>query len=77
VRIAAVAALRGYGDQETREALLEAFVSDEEDSVRVRIAIAELFADLEWEIRGHRPGVARVLPDGFRASSPGRIVRAG
>jgi len=77
VRIAAVAALRGYADPDTREPLLEAFVSDEEDSVRVRIAIAELFADLEWEIRGHRPGVERVLPDGFRVSSRGRIVRAG
>ena len=77
VRIAAVAALRGYADPATREALLEAFASDEEDSVRVRIAISELFADLEWEIRGHRPGVERVLPDGFRVSSRGRILRAG
>ncbi len=77
VRIAAVAALRTYADPGTREALLEAFVSGEEDSVRVRIAIAELFADLEWEIRGHRPGVERVLPDGFRVSSRGRILRAG
>ena len=77
VRIAAVAALREYAEPDTREALLEAFVSEEEDSVRVRIAIAELFADLEWEIRGHRPGVERVLPDGFRVSSRGRIVRAG
>ena len=77
VRIAAVSALRGYADPATREALLEAFASDEEDSVRVRIAIAELFADLEWEIRGHRPAVERVLPDGFRVSSRGRILRAG
>ena len=77
VRIAAVAALRGYEDAATREPLLEAFVSEEEDSVRVRIAIAELFADLEWEIRGHRPGVERVLPEGFRVSSRGRILRAG
>ena len=77
VRIAAVAALRVYREPATREALLEAFVSDEEDSARVRIAIAELFADLEWEIRGHRPGVERVLPDGFRVSSRGRILRAG
>lgn len=77
VRIAAVAALRAYADPATREALLEAFVADEEDSVRVRIAIAELLADLEWEVRGHRPGVERVLPDGFRVSSRGRILRAG
>lgn len=77
VRIAAVAALRAYRDPATREALLEAFVSEEEDSVRVRIAIAELFSDFEWEIRGHRPGVERVLPEGFRISSRGRILRAG
>ena len=77
VRIAAVAALRTYAEPATRDALLEALVSDEEDSVRVRIAISELFADLEWEIRGHRPGVERVLPDGFRVSSRGRILRAG
>ena len=77
VRIAAVAALHGYRDPATREELLEAFVSEEEDSVRVRIAIAELFADLEWEVRGHRPAVERVLPDGFRVSSRGRILRAG
>ena len=77
VRIGAVAALRVYRDPSTREALLEAFVSEEEDSARVRIAIAELFADLEWEIRGHRPAVERVLPEGFRVSSRGRILRAG
>ena len=77
VRIAAVAALRTYAEPTTRDALLEALVSDEEDSVRVRIAISELLADLEWEIRGHRPGVERVLPDGFRVSSRGRILRAG
>lgn len=77
VRIAAVAALRTYGDAATREPLLEAFVSEEEDSVRVRIAIAEVFADLEWEVRGRRPAVERVLPEGFRVSSRGRILRAG
>lgn len=77
VRIAAVQALRTYRDAATREALLEALVSEEEDSVRVRIAIAGLFADFEWEVRGHRPGVERVLPEGFRVSSRGRILRAG
>ena len=77
VRIAAVQALRTYQDPATREALLEALVSEEEDSVRVRIAIAGLFADFEWEVRGHRPGVERVLPEGFRVSSRGRILRAG
>ncbi len=76
VRIAAVRALGEHRDPATREALLRALTSEEEDSVRVRIAIAGLFADLGWEIRGHRPGVARVLPPGFRITSRGRLLRA-
>ncbi len=76
VRIAAVQALRDHADPETREPLLAAFVSDEEDSMRVRIAIAGLFADLRWDIRGRRPAVERVLPEGFRITSRGRIIRA-
>ena len=76
VRIAAVQALRAHRDPATREALLEALVSEDEDSARVRIAIAGLFADFEWEIRGRRPAVERVLPEGFRVTSRGRIVHA-
>ena len=77
VRIAAVAVLRHYQDPATRDDLLEALVSEEEDSARVRIAISDLFVETEWEVRGHRPAVERVLPDGFRISSRGRILRAG
>lgn len=76
VRIAAVSTLRAHRDPETREALLAALVSEEEDSARVRIAIAGLLADLEWEVRGHRAAASRVLPPGFRVTSKGRIVRA-
>ena len=76
VRIAAVRGLRAHRDPDTREALLQGLCSGEEDSVRVRIAIAGLLADLGWELRGHRRGVARVLPEGFRITSRGRIVRA-
>ena len=75
VRMAAVQALGRYRDPEVREIALEALASDEEDSVRVRIALAGLFADLEWEIRGRRPAVERLLPPGFRVTSRGRILR--
>ncbi len=75
VRMAAVQALGEYRDPEAREIALEALASDEEDSVRVRIALAGLFADLEWEIRGRRPAVERLLPPGFRVTSRGRILR--
>ena len=76
VRIAAIRALREHRDPATREALLAQLASDEEDSARVRIAISGLLADFEWEVRGHRPAVERVLPEGFRVTSRGRIVRA-
>lgn len=75
VRIAAVRALGGKRDPAVREALLRALVSEEEDSARVRIAIAEVFADLEWEVRGFRPAVERVLPEGFRVTSRGLLIR--
>lgn len=75
VRMAAVQALGLYRDPASRPAALQALASDEEDSVRVRIALAGLFADLEWEIRGKRPAVERLLPPGFRVTSKGRILR--
>lgn len=75
VRIAAVRALAEKRDPTVREALLRALVSDEEDSARVRIAIAGVFADLGWEVRGFRPAVERVLPEGFRVTSRGLLIR--
>ncbi len=75
VRLAVVRALREARDEATREALLLALVAEEEDSLRVRIEIAGLFADFGWEIRGRRPAVEKVLPDGFRITSKGRIVK--
>lgn len=75
VRLAAVRALGQQADPASRAPLLRAMVSDEEDSLRVRIGIAGLLADLGWEVRGRRPAVERVLPDGFRITSKGRILR--
>ncbi len=77
VRIAAVAALGVHRDPGGREPLLQRFAAEEEDSARVRIAIAELFVELEWEVRGYRSAVEENLPPGFRVTSRGRIVRGG
>ncbi len=77
VRLAAVDALRRHRDADAREALLRRFVAQEEDSARVRIAIAELFVESEWEVRGYRSAVEENLPSGFRVTSRGRIVRGG
>ncbi len=77
VRLATVEALRVHKDPAAREPLLERLGSEEEDSARVRIAIAELFCELEWEVRGHRATAEEHLPPGFRVTSRGRIVKGG
>ena len=49
-----------------REPLLELFVSAKEESLRIRIRIAEGFAELGWLVHGHRAGVEKKLPDAFQ-----------
>jgi HEAT repeat protein len=75
VRIAAVHAVAEMGES-ARELLLEAFVSAE-DRPRIRIAIAEVFADHDWAVKGFRPTIEANLPDGFHITSKGHIRRKG
>ena len=73
VRIAAIEALAQVGES-AREKLLEAFL-DVDDRPRIRIRIAELFADKGWAVKGYRPRIEETLPDGFGLSSKGVIGR--
>lgn len=75
VRIAAVHAVAEIGE-EAREILLAAFVGSE-DRPRIRIAIAEVFADREWPVKGYRPTVEAGLPEGFHLNAKGLIRRRG
>ena len=75
VRIAAVHAVGEMGEN-SRETLLEAFVAAE-DRPRIRIAIAELFADRDWPVKGYRPTIEASLPDGFHITAKGHIRRKG
>jgi HEAT repeat protein len=76
VRFTAVEALvRQKREDLAREPLLELFVSDEEESLRIRIRIAEGFADLGWLVHGHRGGVEKKLPDAFQLDREGHIKR--
>jgi HEAT repeat protein len=75
VRIAAVHAVAEMGES-AREGLLEAFTAAE-DRPRIRIAIAELFADRDWAVKGFRPTIEANLPDGFHITSKGHIRRKG
>jgi len=71
VRIAAIEAMSEVGE-EMREPLLETFL-ESEDRPRIRIAIAELFAEREWPVKGYRPKVETALPEGFVLNSKGLI----
>jgi HEAT repeat protein len=73
VRIAAIEAIAEGGD-EVREPLLEAFI-EAEDRPRIRIRIAELFAEHDWPVKGYRPKVEQALPEGFGLNAKGLIRR--
>ena len=73
VRIVAIEALGEVGES-VRENLLQAFL-DTDDRPRIRIRIAELFADRGWAVKGFRPKIEESLPDGFGLNSKGVIRR--
>ena len=73
VRIATIDALSEVGE-DMREPLLEAFLEAEERP-RIRIKIAEVFADHEWPVKGYRPKIEETLPQGFHLSAKGLIRR--
>ena len=73
VRIAAIEAFAEVGE-EMRESLLEAFL-EAEDRPRIRIKIAESFAEHDWPVKGYRPKVELALPQGFHVTAKGLIRR--
>jgi hypothetical protein len=76
VRFATIEALFAFKNEEAaRDKLLELFVSDSEESLRLRIRIAEGFADLGWLVQGYRGGVNKKLPDGFQLDREGHILK--
>jgi len=76
VRYAAVEALVRHRDEEAaRERLLEQFVSEGEESLRIRIQIAEGFAELGWLVKGHRGEFEKKLPEQFQLDREGHVKK--
>jgi hypothetical protein len=67
--------LRQKNDTVAREPLLELFTSDAEESLRIRLRIAEGFVDQGWLVQGFRPGVEKKLPDSFTLDREGHIKK--
>ena len=80
VRYAAAEALLAQGDEAAAsEPLLNLFVSDQEESLRLRIRIADGFAELGWALGDKRAEVEKRLPDAYtieaRGKEPARIKK--
>jgi HEAT repeat protein len=76
VRYSAVEALLRHKNEEAaREPLLQHFVSDSEDSLRIRLQIAEGFTDMAWLVKGHRSAVEKKLPDQFQLDREGHFKK--
>jgi HEAT repeat protein len=73
VRIATVEALSRLGE-DGRERLIEAFIAAA-DRPRIRRAIAELFAENGWNVKGYRPTMEAELPDGYVLNAKGVVQR--
>jgi hypothetical protein len=67
--------LRQKNEAVAREPLLELFTSDAEESLRIRIRIAEGFSELGWLVQGFRPGVEKHLPETFSLDREGHMKR--
>jgi hypothetical protein len=72
---AAETLLRQKNEAVGRQPLLELFTSDAEDSLRLRLKIAEGFAEVGWLVQGFRPGVEKKLPENFALDREGHIKR--
>jgi hypothetical protein len=67
VRYAAVEALLRQADEAVAKTpLLDLFVSDKEESLRLRIQIADGLAGLGWKLGDRRAEVEKWLPDAFQ-----------
>jgi HEAT repeats len=80
VRYAAVEALTRQADQAVAAGpLLDLFTSDKEESLRVRLQVADGFADLRWQISdapaGRRASVEKFLPDQFKLTKDGHLEK--
>lgn len=76
VRYAAAEGSIRLGKEEiVRDLLIAHFVGDKEDSLRVRLVIAEGFADKGWLVKTHRPAFDKKLPEAFAIEKDGRVKK--
>jgi HEAT repeat protein len=75
VRFQTVSALARQAGESAREHLLKTMCEDE--SIRVRNEIIEIFAQRGWSTKGYKKKIEGVLPPGFKHDKSGRIIKLG
>jgi hypothetical protein len=75
VRFVVVESLLKTKDPTARAPLCAHFVNSKEDSLRIRVRIANGFVDLGWDVVGFRGQFEKLLPDGFMLDKQGRVKR--
>ena len=76
VQIAAAEVIAKQDGDAGREPLLQHFLKAHEGSnARVREALAELFADSAWDVKGYTPKVEAALPPAYKVDSHGKVLR--
>ncbi len=74
VRYAAVEALLKQADESVARAPLLALLA-KEDSLRLRIRIADGFAELAWPVADRRADIEKMLPDAYLIEAKGADIR--
>ena len=76
VRFATIETLMEHKQEAvSRDPLLALFVSDEEESRRIRLRIGEFFSERGWLVGNHRAAVEKKLPESFQLDRDGRFIK--
>jgi len=76
VRFKAIEVLGKQGDEKAREPILELYVSEEE-SMRIKMKVLEVFIETNWSVAGFRKKVEELLPEGYYLTRDGTIKLRG
>lgn len=75
VRFQTINALRNQRNEEAREPMLERFCDEEEESLRLRKLIIEVFREFDWDVKGFTSSVEECMPAGFVLDGKGKFTK--
>jgi hypothetical protein len=73
VRFVTAEALFKQGDERAREPLLQLLTKEDEESLRIKVRIADGFCETGWNTKGFRGTVEKILPGEYIVDGKGRI----